>query len=184
MPILVEDRDDDRAGLRFVVELAQMHQRGGKPRHADGKSGGGHRLAAKARDKPVISSAAADRAEAYGKPSSSFGRERQLNLENGAGVIFEAAHDGRIDCDAVDRIAPSIRQQYDLFEFIKASSIDFVVRKYSPQLATRSSLYFPLADDHRPQCVRWPCYDCLASHELRLSRLRVPRLLERTTSAN
>ena len=47
-PILIEDGDDDRAGLRFVVELAEMHQRGGKPRHADGKPGGGHRLAAKA----------------------------------------------------------------------------------------------------------------------------------------
>src|SRR4029077_2284886 len=64
--IFIEDGDDDRAGLRFVVELAEMHQRGGKPRYADGNPRGGDRRAPTRGDKPVISSAAADGAEAYG----------------------------------------------------------------------------------------------------------------------
>ena len=62
--LLVEHGDDDRAGLGFVVKLAEVLERRGEPRYADGKSGGRHRLAAKARHEAIVASAAADRAEA------------------------------------------------------------------------------------------------------------------------
>ena len=95
--LAVEDRDDDRAGLRSAVELAEMHQRGRKPRHADGESGRGHRLAAKARHETVISPAAADRAEAYWLAVVVRDRESQFDLEDRAGVVFEAADDDGVD---------------------------------------------------------------------------------------
>src|SRR5262249_55985731 len=61
--ILLKQRHDDRPGRGLAVDLADELQPPKKPRHADGKSGRWHRLAAKARDEAVIAPAAADRTE-------------------------------------------------------------------------------------------------------------------------
>ena len=95
--ILVEHGDDDRAGLGLALELAEVLQRGGEPRHADGKSGRRHRLAAKARDQPVITPARSNGAEAHRLSVVTRNGECQVNFEDRAGVIFEAADDGGID---------------------------------------------------------------------------------------
>ena len=119
------------------VELAEVLQRRHQARDADGKAGRRHRLAAEARDQPVIAPAAADRAEAddLALLVGDFGQ--QFGLVDRAGVIFEAADDGGIDrmrsgaiacrldersdarsssltpVDAVDRLASSAVRQTD-----------------------------------------------------------------------
>ena len=98
-PILIEHGDNDWAGLGLVVKLADVLERRGESRHADGKSGGWHRLAAKARDEAVIAAAAADGAEAR-RAVLTIGRECQLKFEDGAGVIFKTADDGGVDANA------------------------------------------------------------------------------------
>ena len=66
-------------GLGF--DLADIFQRREQPRHADGKSRRRHRLAAKARHEAVVTSAAADRAEAR-RAVLAVGRECQFNFEH------------------------------------------------------------------------------------------------------
>ena len=94
-----EHGNHDGTEFRLGVELAEHRQRGLQPRNADGKSGRRHRLAAKTRDQPVITPAAADRAEANRAAFFVLGLDQQFNFKNGAGVIFETADDGRIDLD-------------------------------------------------------------------------------------
>jgi len=60
----IEHGNDNRTIPGFAVELAEIFERSGEPRHADGKSGRRHRLAAKARHQSVVTPAPADRTEA------------------------------------------------------------------------------------------------------------------------
>ncbi len=53
----------------------------------------------------VIAPTAADRAEAHGAAFFVFGFEREFDLVDGAGIVFETAHDGRIDDDPIRTIA-------------------------------------------------------------------------------
>ena len=99
--VLVEHGDDDRAGLGLAVELAEMLQRCGEPRHADGKSGGRHRLAAKARHEPIVAPARSNGAEAHQLSVIAHNREGEVNFEDRTGVIFEAADDGGVDANAI-----------------------------------------------------------------------------------
>ena len=92
----VEDGDDDRARLGLVVELAEILQHRGEPRHADGDAGCRHRLAAKARDQSVVTSAAGRRTELR-RAVGAVGRKVQSNFEDRPGVVFETADDGRVD---------------------------------------------------------------------------------------
>ena len=73
-----------------------MCERGLQPRHADGKAGRRHRLAAEARHQAIITPAAADRAEAHGAAFFVFGLKQQFHLVDRAGVVFEATDDGKI----------------------------------------------------------------------------------------
>src|SRR3984885_915250 len=114
--ILVEDSDDDRAALGLGFNLANLFQRRGQARHADGKSRRRHRLAAKARDEAVVTSTAADRAEAR-RAVFAVGRECQFNFEHRAGVIFETANDARIEADAIRAVIRGPHQGADLLEF-------------------------------------------------------------------
>ncbi len=82
-------------------EIAGELEGMGETRDADGKAGRGHRLFAEARDQPVIAPAAADRAEDDFLALFVGDGEGQFDLEDGAGVIFEAADDGGVDLDAV-----------------------------------------------------------------------------------
>ena len=95
--VLIEHGDDHGAGRGFRIELAEMLERGHEPRHADGESGGRHRLAAEARHEAVIAPAARDRAEADGLAVVAFDFEGEIGFVDGAGVIFEAADDGGVD---------------------------------------------------------------------------------------
>ena len=103
--VAVEDRDDDGTGLRLGVELADQRQRGLQARDSDGEAGRRHRLAAEARDETVVAPAAADRAEAHGAALLVLRFDEKLNLVDRAGVIFEAADDGRVDHDTAVFIA-------------------------------------------------------------------------------
>ncbi len=97
--VAVEHGDDHRPSLlgRSDDRAVDRPQSREQPRHADRKTGRRNRFAAKARDEPVIAAAAADRAEPHGMTEFVFHREGQFGLEDGAGVIFEAADDGGVD---------------------------------------------------------------------------------------
>ena len=91
---LIHDEDDDgpERGLRFG---ADQRQRRLQARDADREAGCRNFLAREARDEIVVTSAAADRAEADGLAVIAFDLERQLGFEHRAGVVFEAADDRR-----------------------------------------------------------------------------------------
>ena len=101
--ILVEHRDHDRAGFGLRVDLLQMLQRRHQARHADRDAGRRNIFAAEAPDQAVIAPAARDRAEAHRLAVLALDREGQLNFKHRAGVVFEAADDGRIDTNALHR---------------------------------------------------------------------------------
>ena len=86
----------------LVAELADRLQRRGEPRHADREAGRRHVLAAEAADQAVIAPSPADRAEDDGLALLVGHLERELRLEDGAGVVFEAADDGGIDPNSAD----------------------------------------------------------------------------------
>ncbi len=97
--VAVEREHDDGAGrLGGGDDRAfDRPQRREQPRHADRKAGRRDWIGAKAGDEAVIAPAAADRAEANG-PAVFAGRlEGQLGFEDGAGIIFETAHDRGVD---------------------------------------------------------------------------------------
>src|SRR6185312_4074408 len=73
-------------------------------------------LTAEAADEAVIAAAAADRAETHGATVIVFDLEGQLRLEHSAGVIFEAADDGRIDPDAISGVACGCDDRPDILE--------------------------------------------------------------------
>ena len=99
--ILVEDEHHDRALHVVALIFAEKLEAEQEARHADRDAGGGHLLAGEALDQPVVAAAAHHRAEPHGLPALVLDGRRQLRLEHGAGVIFEPAHDGGIDHDAV-----------------------------------------------------------------------------------
>src|ERR1700733_3563950 len=110
-----------------------MLERGKQARHADGKSRRRHRLAAKARDEAIITPAAADRTEAR-RTGGAVGRESQFNLEDWAGVIFEAADDGGVNKNLISVVASGYAQVHDGCEFGDAIAsncrVTHTVRKY------------------------------------------------------
>ena len=99
--VAIEHQNDDRALHGLGGDLAEGLQSVQQPRDADGDSGGRNLLAGEALDETVIAPAADHRAEADRLPALIFDGRRQLGFEDGAGVIFEAADDGRVDADAV-----------------------------------------------------------------------------------
>ena len=62
---------------------------------------GGDFLAAEATDEAIVAPAPADGAEDDGLAFLVRDLEGELRLEDGAGVVFEAAHDGGIDHDLI-----------------------------------------------------------------------------------
>src|SRR5690606_1634028 len=118
--VLVHDEDDDRSRHIGVFELAEVLERSGQAGNADREAGGGDRLAAEARDEAVVAAAAGDRAEADDLALVVRYLKQQLSLVDRAGVVFEAAHDRRVDLDAAVIIAGSRDQLADLGEFLYA----------------------------------------------------------------
>jgi len=98
--VLVHDEDHDRRDDLGVLQLAEILQRRGQPRHADGEARRRHRLAAEARDEPVIAPAARHRAEAHDLALLVRHLEQKLRLVDRAGIVFEPAHHGGVDPDA------------------------------------------------------------------------------------
>src|SRR5436190_17265993 len=78
-----------------------MLQRRHQPRHADRNAGRRDVLVAEAPDQAIVASAARDRAEAHRLAVLARDRKGQLNLEHWPGIVFEAAHDGRIDANTI-----------------------------------------------------------------------------------
>ena len=88
-------------GSGFSPSLPSAVERRLQPRDADGEAGRRHRLAAEARHQPVITPAAADRAEAHRAAFLVFGFDQQFNFVDRAGVVLEAADDGGIDANTI-----------------------------------------------------------------------------------
>ena len=80
--------------------------------------------AAEARDEPVIAPAAADRAEAHRPAIVVLDLEGQLGLEDRAGVIFEPAHHGGVDADAIGTVARASNKALDLSKLFEAFIAD------------------------------------------------------------
>ena len=95
----------------WALDRSQRRQ---EARDADRKAGRGNRLRAKPRHQPVVAAAAADRAEPDRPAVLARRLERQLGLEDRAGVIFKPAHDGGVDTDAVGTIASRPNEGRDL----------------------------------------------------------------------
>src|SRR5665647_621911 len=112
--VAVEYGDDDRAGARFAVELAERGQRRLQTRDADREAGGRHRLAAEARNKPVITPAATDRTETNGAAFVVLYLEGEFDLVDRAGVIFETADDGGVDYNSSIIVTRSSKNISDL----------------------------------------------------------------------
>src|SRR4051794_39908844 len=139
--LAAEYGDHDRPERRLGVEIAEHGQRSLQPRHPDRKSGRRHRLASKARDQPVISSAAADRTEANRAAFFVLGFEREFYFVDRAGIVLQAAHDGRIDANAIRAVAGRGDQLGDLFELAHAGLADFAFAQIS---VCRSDRVFPV----------------------------------------
>src|SRR5690606_16629344 len=101
------------------VELAERFQRGGEARDADGETGRRHRLAAKTRHQPVIPPAAADRAEAHDFSLFVGDLGEEFGLVDGAGVIFEAAHDRFIYPNSITPVSGSFAKRSYLKQFVE-----------------------------------------------------------------
>src|SRR5215216_3592044 len=138
-----EHRDDDRTKGRLGVELAEHRQRGLQARHADRKTRRRHRLAAEARDQPVIAATSADGAEADRAAFFVLGLEGEFDLVDGTGVIFEAAHDGWIDNDLIRPIARCRDKLAYRVEFVAALLSDLALAQ--PGIDLRA--LFDRADD-------------------------------------
>ena len=105
-------------GVALSLILPEQLQPVEQPRHADGNAGGRHLLAGEALDEPVIATAADHGAEANGLAAIVFDGGLQLRLEDGAGVIFEPAHNRRIDHYCGLGVAGRSRQVGDAFELV------------------------------------------------------------------
>src|SRR5262245_17790169 len=77
-----------------------MRKSGEQARHPDGEARRRHRLATKTRDEAVVTAAAPDRAEAHRTALVVNSVECQLNFTNRPSIIFEAAHDGRVNTNS------------------------------------------------------------------------------------
>src|SRR5690242_4649060 len=78
-----------------------MGEGGLETRHADRKAGRRHRLATETRDETIVPSAAADRTEADGTALLVIDLERELNLVDRAGIVFESADDRFVDAHTI-----------------------------------------------------------------------------------
>ena len=96
-------------------------------------------------DEPVVAPAAADRAETHRMALFVAGLEGQIRLEDGAGVIFEAAHDGRVDADAVRTEACVAREILDLQQALRrpARRVSLLPSRPKRSKTGVPSLYWP-----------------------------------------
>ena len=99
--VAIHDEDDDGAGGVGGREIAGELQRIGEARDADREAGRGDGLAAEARDEAIVAAAATDGAEDDVLALLVGDGEGEFDLEDGAGVVFEAADDRGVEDDAI-----------------------------------------------------------------------------------
>ena len=127
----------DRLGRGEVAGEAQGM---GQTRDADGKAGRGHWLRAKARYEAIVPPPTANRAEDDLLPALVGDGEGQLNLEYGAGVIFEPAHDRGVNADAAIVVARQPAQ--DLGTDLAGATLGIVgFGRIGRALATRAEAF-------------------------------------------
>src|SRR5690606_39957758 len=97
-------------------------QRRHQARDADGKARGWNGLAHETRDEAIVTPATADRPEDDLFSLLVGDVEGEFGFEDRASVVFEAAHDGGIDLDAVRAVTCASRQSADRVQFIDALS--------------------------------------------------------------
>src|SRR5208337_5536797 len=105
-----------------AVDRAERRE---QARHADREAGRRHGLLAEAGDEAIVAPSAADRAEPHRAARFVLDLEGQLRLEDGPGVIFEAADDGRVDANSINEVFSSqgcgepgcLKRGLDLREF-------------------------------------------------------------------
>src|ERR1019366_7399808 len=100
----------------------------------DREAGRRHRLAAEARHQPVVTPAAADRAEAHRAALLVLDLEGQFHLLDRAGVVLEPADDGCIHTDTIHPVSALSTELRDLFQFIETGLIDFGIREVLPSI--------------------------------------------------
>src|SRR5215469_5303094 len=127
-----KDGDDDRAGLRLGLDLAETLQSRHQPRYADGESRCRHRLAAKARNQPVVTAPTADGAEANRFAIFAFNGERQLNFVDGASIVLKTADDGGGNVDAIP-VVGGVEQASHFPQFTKSGLAHDSVTYERPQ---------------------------------------------------
>ena len=121
-PVAVHDGDDDGAvGLGLAARVGPLarsaaSRRSTPMRHARR----GHRLAGEALDEVVVAPAARDRAELARLAVVAQDLEGQLGLEDGAGVVAEAADDRGVEDHAVRAVAAGVEQGGDLLQLLDA----------------------------------------------------------------
>ena len=93
----------------FGTEIAGELQRIGEARDADGEAGGRDGLVAEAGDEAIVAPATADGAEDDLLALLVGDGEGEFDLEDRAGVVFEAADDGGVDANAVGTVAGSAK---------------------------------------------------------------------------
>src|SRR5690606_10330532 len=90
----------------------------------DGNPGRGDRLAGETLDEVVIAPAASDGTELPGTALFVEDLEGQFGLEDGAGIVAEAADDGGVDDDAVGAVALGGEERGDLLKLLDAFEAD------------------------------------------------------------
>ena len=83
----------------------------------------GHRLGAEAAHQPIIAATAADGAEHHVLALFVLHLEGEFDLEDRAGVVFEATDDGGVDADAVGAVAAALKSACIGVQFSDASIV-------------------------------------------------------------
>ena len=115
--ILIHNQNHHRPGRLGSAEIAGEFQRMSEARHADREAGCGDGLGTEARDEAIISPAAANRAEHNLLALLIGDGEGQFDLEDRAGVVFEAADDGTVNANAIGAVAGCFDQAVHRPEF-------------------------------------------------------------------
>ena len=123
--VLIHHKHNDRAlRLGLSAELAQHGERREQTRYTDRKARRRDRFTTKTSDQAVIPSATRHRAKTHRLAVIALHFECEFSLENGAGVIFEATDDGRVNYHASIIISASGNERAYIGQFGNAFCTD------------------------------------------------------------
>ena len=132
--VAVHHRDHHRAAGRGLLAL-EGAEGGEEAVDADAGAAGGHLLAREALDEVVVAPAAGHGTEAAGAALLVDDLSGQLGLEDRAGVVGEAAHDGGIEHDLVVTEPADVEQPGHAGQLVDAGAADLVVGHQLAQAA-------------------------------------------------